>query len=213
MIPKRFIRVWIGSRPIPETFEGWWQQFQDMHPGWEFKTLTDFFEVEVPKEIKKIIPDIKTCAGVSDILRLLAVYDLGGIYVDTDVMPLKPMDELLNTDQPFLGKRSSVSFESAVIGSPPKHPAIKAVLDALPDFYHANLDKTASAQTGPAFVSSVLFGRDDVTHYPMNYFYPYNGFMAPKREQKYEIFSSRENFPAEMYCAHFSNHIWGGKPW
>jgi len=213
MIPKRFIRIWIGGKnQIPEQFEIWWKEFQELHPDYEFLTLRNFDLIPLPENLKPIVNEIKTCAGVSDVARILALYHLGGIYVDTDIMPIKNFDPLLNDDRPFLAKRSSKSFETAVIGSPAHHPAFKDVLDALPDWYQKHIDKAASVQTGPAFVSSVLFGRDDIRHLPIKTFYPYNGFMAPKRDEKVKMFLDKNNFPPEMYAAHFSNHRWGGKP-
>jgi mannosyltransferase OCH1-like enzyme len=212
-IPKRFIRVWIGgTNPIPNQFNKWWKELKELHPDYEFITLLDWSLLDVPLEFKKIIPQITTCAGIADIARILAVYQLGGIYVDTDIMPIKSFDTLVNSNQPFLGKRSSKSFETAVIGSPKNHIAMLEVIKAFPKWYNEHKKASASVQTGPAFVSSVLFGRKDITHLPIKTFYPYNGFMAPKRFEKEILFKNKNNFPEEMIAAHFSNHKWGGKP-
>lgn len=212
-IPKRFIRVWIGgTNPIPNQFNKWWKELKELHPNYEFITLSDWFLLDVPLEYKKIIPQITTCAGIADIVRILAVYQLGGIYVDTDIMPIKSFDKLVNSNQPFLGKRSSKSFETAVLGSPKNHIAMLEVIKALPKWFNEHKKASASVQTGPAFVSSVLFGRKDVTHLPIKTFYPYNGFMSPKRFEKEILFKNKNNFPEEMIAAHFSNHKWGGKP-
>ena len=183
-----------------------------LHVDYKFYTLKSFDNLFVPYEIKKIIPKITSCAGVSDILRLIALYNIGGIYLDTDVMPLRSFDKLIELDKPFLAKRSSKSFESAIIGSPKNHKAIKDVIDAFPKWYYEHLNNSASVQTGPTFVSSVLFGRDDVAHLPSKTFYPFNGFMAPKRHEKELMFQDKTNFPIEMIAAHYSNHRWGGKP-
>jgi|SRR3989304_6100302 len=215
MIPKRFIRVWIGPDEIPELFEKWWNEFKQIHEGWDFVTIRSPKDLDISEELKPVILDVienGNCAALSDVLRLLAVYQIGGVYIDTDNMPLKSFEPLVKENQPFLGKRSQVSFESAVIGSPKGHEAIKAVLDALPKYYWENEGKAASVRTGPAFISKFLFGRKDVTHCPIRFFYPYNGFMAPKRDEKMKLFDSKNNFPSMMFSAHLSNHIWGSKP-
>lgn len=212
-IPKRFIRVWIGTKEIPELFQKWWNDFQILHPDYEFITLTDYSLIYIPEEISYIIKEVKTCAGISDIVRILAIYQLGGIYIDTDVMPIKSFDDLLESDdRPFLAHRSTKSFESAIIGSPKGHPAFLELIKTLPKWYEEHKTNSASVQTGPAFISSILFGRDDINHLPTKTFYPYNGFKAPKRDEKLEIFKDKSNFPNEMICAHFSNNRWGGKP-
>jgi hypothetical protein len=212
-IPKRFIRTWwptCGNPEIPALFEEWWQIFKEIHPTYEFVTISDYHDLDISEETRFLIEHTTTCSGISDIIRLTALYQLGGIYVDTDVMPIKSFDALTEYENPFLAKRSSKSFEVAVIGAPPKHPAILATLDALPVHWKKNYNRSAAIQTGPAFMSSILFGRPDVIHLPKSTFYPYNGWGAPSREEKMKIFSNLNNFPPEMIAAHFSNHQWGG---
>ncbi len=213
MIEKNFIRIWLGPNPIPEIFDKWWLDFQSIHGGsWNFITLRDDHGLTIPDSVKEIYKGVGTYAGRSDILRLLALDQLGGVYVDTDVMPLKDFTPLLNTDSPFIALRSGVSFESAIIGSPKGDCAVKDLIRNLPYWYNLHLSNSASVQTGPGFVSHYWFGRPDIVHLPRETFYPYNGFMAPKRPEKEAIFSDKTNFPPEMYAAHFSNHRWGGRP-
>jgi mannosyltransferase OCH1-like enzyme len=211
MIPKRFIRIWLGDKPIPELFEQWWDDFKVIHTDWEFVTIKSFDEFEISDEIKELLPTIESYAGLSDILRLIVLYEMGGVYVDTDIKPIKSFDSLVKDDTPFLGKRSKVSFESAVIGTPKGHPTFKLLLEKLPKWVETHKENSASVQTGPAFISKYLFGRGDVRHLPEKTFYPFNGFGAPKRDEKLKMFENNE-FPEEMICAHFSNHRWGGNP-
>ena len=163
MIPKRFIRVWVGPKPIPELFEEWWQKFQDLHPDYEFKTIRGFDEVPVPDSFKKAIEGCTHYAGQSDIIRMLALYHIGGIYVDTDMLPLRSFESLRSQGQPFLGKRSGKAFEIAVMGSPKNHPAFGTLIQAFPAYHERNKHRATSVASGPAFYSSVLFGRPDNT--------------------------------------------------
>ena len=41
VIPKQFIRIWLGPKKIPDLFEKWWLGFQDIHPDYDFVTITD----------------------------------------------------------------------------------------------------------------------------------------------------------------------------
>lgn len=211
-IPKRFIRIWLGNKPIEDIFEKWWQEFKDIHPDYEFVTITDNTPITIPEHLKDIYKNAKTYAARADILRLVVLYDTGGIYIDTDVMPIKSFEPLTEFTDPFIGLRSKKSFETAVIGSPKGHQAIKDLLEKLPEWYELKKDHACSVLTGPGFVSAYWFGRKDIHHLPRLYFYPFNGFMGPKREEKYFIFSDKKRFPPQMYSAHLSNHIWGGKP-
>jgi len=211
MIPQRFIRVWIGENPIPEQHEIWWDEFQQIHPDYEFLTLTNFDSVNVPSAFIPIINSVDTKASQSDILRMLALHDIGGIYVDTDVMPIRSFETLRQQGRPFLGQRSKKAFEIAVMGSPKKHPAFATLLKALPAHFEQHKDRKASVATGPAFYSSVLFGRPDVLHCRTSTFYPYDGWGAPSRPTKELMFSDKKNFPPNMLAAHFSEQRWGGK--
>jgi mannosyltransferase OCH1-like enzyme len=210
-IPKRFVRIWLGQAEIPSDFQDWWEDFKTIHPDYEFITLGDDHGIEIPDYLQEIYDTVDSYAGRSDILRLVYLQQQGGIYVDTDIMPLKSFEPLRQLGQPFLAKRSGKSFESAVIGSPANHRSFDVLLRKLPEWYDENKTRAASVKTGPAFISSVLFGRNDVAHLPSKYFYPFNGFMAPKRDEKTKMFEEK-NFSEEMYCAHFSNHRWGGNP-
>ncbi len=214
-IPKRFIRIWLGEDPIPELFQQWWDEFKTLHADYELLTFTDAAlkesAISIPDNIKQIYNSVSTHAGRSDILRLILLHEFGGIYVDTDVMPIKSFDALIDTNKPFIAQRSKKSFESAVIGSPKGHPALLQLLNQLPEWHSQHKDSAASVQTGPAFISNYWFGKPYITHLPTSTFYPYNGFMAPKKDEKLKIFADK-NFPDEMLAAHFSNHSWGGKP-
>ena len=211
-IPKRFIRIWLGPKPIPALFDKWWGELQEMHPDFELMTIRDGHDIEIPDYLKDVYSDVNTWSSRVDILSLVALYEYGGLYLDTDMMPLKPMDRLFDSTQPFMGQRSGKAFEAAVIGSPKGHYAITELLKELPEYYWARQGRAASVTTGPAFMSTFWFGREDITHYPKETFYPYDGFMAPKREEKEKMFSDKSNFPPEMLAAHFGNRRWGGNP-
>lgn len=211
-IPKRFIRVWkegCGKLEIPPMFEEWWQMFQELHPTYEFITIVSYDQLNISSDMMFLLERTKTCAGISDILRIISLYQLGGIYVDTDVMPLRSFDKLTGINTPFLAKRSSKSLETAVFGSPKHHKALFDVLEALPNHWKMHYNRHASVQTGPAFVSSILFGRPDVMHLPRTTFYPYNGWGGPSKSQRLDLFKYVDNFPPEMLAAHFSNKVWG----
>tara|TARA_R110002020_G_scaffold51921_2_gene146462 strand:+ start:1213 stop:1977 length:765 start_codon:yes stop_codon:yes gene_type:complete len=237
IIPKQFIRIWLGPKKIPDLFEKWWTGFQNIHPDYKFITIVDedskkaFNEIYSSREqrhrfidadsfwetkntlyyhLQSIYKESKTYAGLSDILRIVALYELGGIYLDTDMMPIKSFDKLLEDNTPFACKRSSKSFESAVLGGPAKHTAFINLINAIEPWYEMHKEKVMIF--AGAFISSEWFGNPDIRHLPIKTFYPYNGFMAPKRHEKEKIFENISNFPKEMIAAHFSNHIWGGKP-
>ena len=70
----------------------------------------------------------KQLGFIGDYYRLKAVYEYGGIYLDTDVKVYKSFDPLL--DYPaFLNFIFDCSVGSAIIGARKGNPLIKALLD------------------------------------------------------------------------------------
>jgi len=70
----------------------------------------------------------KNYAHLSDMVRLLALYQHGGLYLDTDVKVVRSFDPLLEAD--FLcGYIWDCMLGTAVIGSVPKHPLVQSLLE------------------------------------------------------------------------------------
>ena len=70
----------------------------------------------------------KKWAFVSDYVRLYALYNHGGIYMDTDVQVLKPLDAFLN-DQAFSGFEAYDRVPTGIMGAEKEHHFFKKLLD------------------------------------------------------------------------------------
>ncbi len=70
----------------------------------------------------------KQWAYVSDYVRLLTLYDHGGIYLDTDVLVLKSFKELENNNC-FLGFEEHNRIAAGIIGAERGNQFLKACLD------------------------------------------------------------------------------------
>ena len=89
-------------------------------------------------------------AFVTDYVRLIALYQHGGVYMDTDVEVLKPLDQFLSY-RAFTGCEKYGLLGAGTIGVEKEHPWIKDLLDdyserkfILPD---GSYDKTPNTQT------------------------------------------------------------------
>ena len=58
---------------------------------------------------------------MSDVVRLYALVTEGGIYMDTDIEVVKPLDELL-TLEAFMGFEIETKISTGIIGAVPHHP-------------------------------------------------------------------------------------------
>jgi hypothetical protein len=77
----------------------------------------------------------KKWAFVSDYVRLYALYNYGGVYIDTDVEVFRRFDDFLclSAFTGFENYNGALSPVTAVMGAVPRHPWIKRLLDYYDD--------------------------------------------------------------------------------
>jgi len=117
MIPKIIHYCWLNCDQFPEDIQGFMETWQKILPDYEFK-LWDFncFDKNSSVWVKQAFEN-KKYAFAADYIRLFALYNYGGIYLDTDVEVLKSFDDLLQLPY-FIGKEDSeYEIESATFGS------------------------------------------------------------------------------------------------
>lgn len=171
MIPKTFHRIFLDD-PIPEKFEAFWATFRAIHVGWEFVTWGSETEARAFVSDDELWDAVDPMAGRADVLRYHIIAKLGGVYVDTDVEPLRPFDGLVD-GAPFVGWENDERLCPTVIGGEPEHPALADLLVELREWALARPDETDPViQTGPIFLTEAWRKRDDVRRLPISAFYP-----------------------------------------
>lgn len=102
MIPKKIHYVWLGHGEKNDHIKKCMQSWKELLPDWEIKEWNeDNFDLD-SFDFTRQSYDKKQYAFTSDVVRLYALYVEGGVYLDTDVMLYKPLDEFLN-DAGFTG--------------------------------------------------------------------------------------------------------------
>ena len=198
MIPRRLHRIWLGDAPIPEEYEAYWAEWQSMHPEWE---CTTHGESEVIN--RKLYAALSSMSAKSDLLRYEIMQREGGVYVDTDFQPLRPLDPLLETGVTcFAGWEDEQRVCTALFGCVPGHPALSALVSGLPAWASRHARQTPDTQTGPVFFTSVLNGRPDVTLFPPPVFYPVSYWDRTRIEEL------RPTLPAEAFALHHWGRSW-----
>ena len=102
MIPKVIHYCWFGRNPLPKLalkcIESWKKYF----PDYEIKEWNeDNFDVNIIPYTAEAYK-AKKYAFVSDYARFWILYKYGGLYFDTDVEVIKPMDDII-AKGPFMG--------------------------------------------------------------------------------------------------------------
>ena len=98
MIPKIIHYCWLSNDPIPENLQSYLKTWKEKLPDYEF-ILWNFnrFEKSSSKWVAQAF-DNKKYAFAADYIRLFAVYNFGGFYLDMDIQVLKSFDDLLNNE-------------------------------------------------------------------------------------------------------------------
>ena len=102
MIPKVIHYCWFGRNPLPESAVKCINSWKKYFPDYEIKEWNeDNFDVNSIPYTKEAY-EAKKYAFVSDYARMWILYHFGGLYFDTYVEVIKPMDDIV-TRGPFMG--------------------------------------------------------------------------------------------------------------
>jgi len=137
MIPKILHLTWKNSE-IPQKWAGVIDKWKELHPGWKIHFTTDEDNREY---IQKNHPDFletydsyKWGIQRADAIRYFYLRDMGGVYADLDIEPLKPIDEYLNginIDALLVYSGNVKCFTNSFMASPKGSPFWDEVIDAL----------------------------------------------------------------------------------
>ncbi|MDF7683314.1 glycosyltransferase [Lactobacillus sp. ESL0679] len=149
MIPKIIHYVWVGGNPKPKNIQRCMRTWQKHLQGYQIIEWNEQnFDIHENKYVEQAYK-AKKWAFVSDYIRAKAVYEMGGIYLDTDVLVLDDLTSLLN-NQAFVGFENRANPFTAVFGAEPKHPLLKDMLA-----YYDDRDFTFNSQDQLAGVNTV----------------------------------------------------------
>lgn len=102
MIPKIIHYCWFGKNPLPKSAIKCIESWKKYCPDYEIiEHNEDNYDITKYNYTKEAY-EAKKWAFVSDVARLDILYNYGGIYLDTDVEIIKPIDDLLESSG-FMG--------------------------------------------------------------------------------------------------------------
>ena len=102
MIPKIIHYCWFGRGPLPELAQKCIASWKKYLPDYEIKEWNeDNFDVNIIPYTAEAY-QAKKYAFVSDFARFWILYQYGGIYFDTDVEVIRPIDDIISKGN-FMG--------------------------------------------------------------------------------------------------------------
>lgn len=175
MIPKIIHYCWFGGNPLPEDAKQCIDSWKKYCPDYK---IIEWNESNYDITSNKYMEDAykeKKWAFVSDYARVDVLYKHGGIYMDTDVELIKPLDKFLSQKlycgwefrDPLLDK-IGIAYENSVnfglgYGSEKGHPVLKKILDLYQNMSFYNEDGSLNLMACPHYQTEILkqFGLDD----------------------------------------------------
>lgn len=98
-IPKIIHYCWFGRKPKPKLAEKCIKSWKKFCPDYEIiEWNEDNFDVSTAPLYVRQAYEAKYWAFVTDYVRLKAMTEMGGIYMDTDVEVIKPLDAFLKQE-------------------------------------------------------------------------------------------------------------------
>lgn len=115
MIPKVIHYCWFGPGEYSPEIRMCLESWKKFCPGWEIKLWN---ENNSPMDIPWVRDAYKhqKYAFVADYVRFWALYHEGGVYLDTDMLLVKPLDAFLEHSV-FLGREDAYNASMGIIGS------------------------------------------------------------------------------------------------
>ncbi|MDR1753718.1 MAG: glycosyl transferase [Eubacterium sp.] len=182
-IPKIIHYCWFGGNPIPEKYKRYMESWKKFCPGYDIMEWNERnYDIMQNKYICEAYKS-KKWGFVTDFVRLDVVYQNGGIYFDTDVELIKPLDTLLS-NKAFMGFEDGEHVNTGLgFGAEKNLGIIRELRDHYLNIKFLNEDGTYNLTVCPVHQTNCLLKHglvqnnakqivEGIAIYPSEYFSP-----------------------------------------
>lgn len=183
MIPKVIHYCWFGRGEMPQLALNCIASWKKYLPEYEIiEWNEDNFDLDMYPYAREAY-DNRKFAFVTDIVRMYALYTYGGVYMDTDVEILKPLDQFLHHSA-FSGFESETRFPTGLMAAEKNSKWAKDNLDWYVGKHFVRENGSLDTTTNVTIIMNVMKDlnvREDnsyqdfkgyFTLYPRDYFCP-----------------------------------------
>ena len=186
MIPKIIHYCWFGGNPLTELANKCIESWKKYCPDYEIRRWDETnFDVNCCDYVREAY-EAKMWAFVSDYARFKILYENGGVYFDTDVELIRPINDIVAKGS-FMGLEKSEEIYVATglgLAADAGLPLFEEILD---DYHHSHFEKDTNGayETVVTRVTDIVLKHGDIqpneisdvagiTIYPPEYFCPLN---------------------------------------
>lgn len=200
-IPKTFHAFW-GGPELPDELAGYLAKWRELHPEWKFNLWTPENIPELRNQDLYDHPEVYSPKSNpwqyrSNLVRYELLHDVGGVYIDCDLEPLRPMDELVECGA-FIAKEDRNYVNNAFMGSVPGSEWLVDILGGLRRRIIRKRDKRSNRQTGAHYLTEVLKRHPEVEVLPSELVYPFH----------WSELHNRDRVPV---AGAYTRHMWWNK--
>lgn len=177
-------RYWSGSK-IPSAYEEYGKEWERLNPDWKvilwddsalsyFNNLKPLFDNMYERDANRNGVELHT--QIADVFGYAIIDRYGGLYVNCDIQPLKPLSLLQNFDSPWASYENDEDgrIVNAAIYSPqPGNEFWSGLLEGISERYFSNPTAEMVETTGPAYLTDYAHAHPGHLHvYSKNTFNP-----------------------------------------
>lgn len=184
MIPKKIHYCWFGGNAMPDSLKQYILTWKKLCPDYEIIQWDESnFDILSNDYVREAYEN-KKWAFVSDYVRLYAIFSQGGIYMDTDVEVIKPLDSFLHY-KGFTGFETMENPLTGIIGAEKHNPLIKKALENYNHIRFVNKDGSLNLTTNIDYFREICVAEGYLMNgeyqcingfaiYPCEYFCPFD---------------------------------------
>jgi mannosyltransferase OCH1-like enzyme len=173
MIPRTFHHIWLGPDPLPKDHRPWIESWKRHHPDWEHRLWTEKNLPDDPIR-PEILERLRAPVERADILRLEILYRHGGVYLDTDLECLRPIDPVLEGEE-FVGVcHKAGRITNTAIAAAPDHPLLERALEEVwpMEMYWTSASERLKEVAGPLLLERIVVDYPEVKLLDPPVFFP-----------------------------------------
>ncbi len=207
-IPKIIHYCWFGGNPLPKSAEKCIKSWEKYCPDYKIIRWDESNFDVFRNPYCRYTYENKKWAFLTDYIRLKVVYENGGVYLDTDVELLKPIDELLKNGA-YMGLQNNTEVATGLGFAAEKgHPFIGENMR-----YYENLTDFETLRSCPLITTELLashgFKENDgtVQHIAQINIYPPE-YLSPKDERTGLTQKTKNTFSVHHFDASWFEKSW-----